>query len=64
MPWKDIKNQSAEELQKAWEQGRAELVDLRFKAASGALKKVHLIAKLRKSLARILTRLNQINQTK
>lgn len=60
MKWNDIKNQSSEELHKAWEQGRAELVDLRFKAASGALKQVHLIAKLRKNMARVLTKLNQI----
>lgn len=64
MKWNDIKTQSAEELQKTLESGRAELVDLRFKASSGALKQVHLIAKLRKNMARVLTKLNQIKTTK
>ncbi len=64
MDWNDIKNQSAEELQKAWEQGRAELVDLRFKASGGALKQVHQIAKVRKHLARLLTRLGQLKNSK
>ncbi|MEK7125666.1 MAG: 50S ribosomal protein L29 [Patescibacteria group bacterium] len=64
MKWNDIKTQSAEDLQKTLETGRAELVDLRFKASSGALKQVHLIAKVRKNMARVLTKLNQIKTTK
>ncbi|OGY92047.1 MAG: 50S ribosomal protein L29, partial [Candidatus Komeilibacteria bacterium RIFCSPLOWO2_02_FULL_48_11] len=39
-------------------------VDLRFKAATGALKQVHQIKKLRRAITRLITRLAQIKNSK
>lgn len=60
MKWLDIKNMSHEELKDALTSSKAEIVDLRFKAHSGALKQVHKIKSMRKDIARILTKMNSI----
>jgi ribosomal protein L29 len=58
MKWLDIKNMSIEELKEVLTSSKADLVDLRFKAHSGALKQVHKIKSARKDIARILTKMN------
>lgn len=58
MEWRDIQAKSKEELEALLSESRAKLVDLRFKAATGALKQVHEIAKTRKIISRTLTQLS------
>ncbi len=61
MEWRDIQAKSEGELEELLSEMRSKLVDVRFKAATGALKQVHEIEKNRKLIARILTRLHQLN---
>ena len=51
MKWIDIKNLNEVEVQKALKDARSELVDLKFKIASGSLKQVREIRKSKKSIA-------------
>jgi ribosomal protein L29 len=62
MKWIDIKNLNEVEVQKALKDARSELVDLKFKIASGSLKQVREIRKSKKSIAHLLTRLSQITK--
>lgn len=64
MKWIEIKEKTEVELEADLEKSQADLVDLRFRVSSGALKQVHQIGKLRKNIARILTRINQLKTTK
>lgn len=60
MKWTEIKDKTAAELEELLTASRAEMVNLRFRAGSGALQQVHQIAKSRKTIARLLTKLNQL----
>lgn len=60
MDWRDIQTKSALELEGLLAEMRSKLVDLRFKAATGALKQVHEIAATRKTISRILTQLKTL----
>jgi|TARA_B100001971_G_C17696179_1_gene289412 ribosomal protein L29 len=62
MKWLDIKNLGEQEVRKALTQSRSELVDLRFKVSSGALKQVREIRTVKKSIAKLLTRLGQLDK--
>ena len=62
MKWREIEQKSEEDLQKILKESKAELVDLRFKAATGALKQVHKIKQARKKIARIITKLSTIKK--
>ncbi len=60
MDWNDIKNMSEEEIREALDSLKAEIVDLRFKAHSGALKQVHKINIARKNIAMVMTKMKSI----
>ena len=60
MEWRDIQAKSAEELVALLPAMRAKLVDLRFRAATGALKQVHEIRATRITISRILTQINMV----
>ena len=64
MKWEDIKIKTEDEARQALDETRSQLVDLRFKAATGALKQVHQIKKLRRAITRLITRLAQIKNSK
>lgn len=55
MDFEEIKNKSAAELNELISEWRAKMRDLKFKVASGGLKKVDSIAVLRHDVARALT---------
>lgn len=52
---KELKNKSAEELQKLLRESREELRVFRFDLAAGKVKNVSAIREVRKRIARILT---------
>ncbi len=65
MKWSEIQSMSREAAEKALQEQRAQLVDARFKASAGALKQVHTINVMRKTIARLLTKLaTQETETK
>ncbi len=64
MKWEEIKIKNKAELEQALAAIRSHLVDLRFKAATGALKQVHEIKKARRTAARLMTKLSQIKENK
>mgnify|MGYP001292033723 CR=1 FL=1 len=55
MDFEEIKNKNAAELKELVLEWRAKMRDLKFKAASGGLKKVGSISVLRRDIARALT---------
>ncbi len=55
MDFEEIKNKSAAELKELVLEWRAKMRDLKFKVASGGLKKVGEIPTLRHNIARALT---------
>jgi large subunit ribosomal protein L29 len=55
MDFDEIKNKSAADLKELILEWRAKMRDLKFKAASGGLKKVDSVAVLRRDIARALT---------
>ncbi|MBI2637126.1 MAG: 50S ribosomal protein L29 [Parcubacteria group bacterium] len=63
MKWPEIRTKPLETLSNDLAAARARLLDLRFKAHSGALKQVHEIRKARKEVCRILTRMHQLRHT-
>ena len=60
MRWADIKLKTEAELEEALSEARAQLVDFRFRAATGALKQVHEVKVRRRRIGRLLTRLAQL----
>ena len=64
MKWEDVKIKTEDEAREALDEARSQLLDLRFKAATGALKQVHQIKKFRQDVARLITRLAQIKNSK
>lgn len=63
MKWVEFKNKALKELAHDLSETRSRLVDMRFKAHAGSLKKVHQIAEARKDISRILTRISQLGHT-
>lgn len=59
MKIKEIKSQSAKELETLLENSRLKLKDLRFKDANRALKDVREIREIKKLIAQILTVMSQ-----
>ena len=62
MEFADLKRKSEKELQKILQQLRNELRELRFKASEGQLKNVNVIRKTRRSIAQVMTLLNNTNK--
>ena len=56
---KEIRDKSSDELNKTLEQFKVELFDLRFQRATGSIENPMRIRELKKSIARILTVLNE-----
>jgi large subunit ribosomal protein L29 len=59
MDFAEIKNKSVKDLKDLLVEKRNELLELRFRASEGQLKKVREILEVRKIIARILTLLTQ-----
>jgi len=59
MKWHELNNKSEVELRKLLAEKRKDLVDLSFKAGTGALKQVHQIRETRRLVSKILTKLSQ-----
>lgn len=59
MDWSEIKQKSAAELERLLQETREHLRDRRFKVAQGQQKDVREIRELKKSVARLLTRIRQ-----
>ena len=55
----ELKNKKEKELQAILKERRAQLREMKFKAASGRLADNHSISKVKKEIARILTVLNE-----
>ena len=64
MKWEEIKIKNEDELKQALSTVRSHLVDLRFKAATGALKQVGEIKKARRTVARLMTKLSHFKESK
>ena len=62
MKWKDIQPMSKVELEKALRGAKSEMIDFRFKVSTGTLKQVHKINFLRKNIARMISRLSNLNE--
>lgn len=62
MKWEDIKEKSKEELEAELEQLRRKLTEERFRVSTNASRQVHQIRVLRRTLARLLTRLAQLEK--
>jgi ribosomal protein L29 len=60
MDYKDLEKKSANELNKMIAEERGRLHDLRFKTAVNQLKNVALVSKSKKMIARLQTRLKQL----
>lgn len=56
---KEVKDKSNEELLKALDESKKELFDLRFEKATGTVDNPMRIRELKKTIARILTVLNE-----
>jgi len=56
---KEVREKSTNELTKALEDCKVELFDLRFQRATGSIENPMRIRELRKTIARILTVLNE-----
>ena len=56
---KEVKEKTSEELKKTLEEYKVELFDLRFARATGSIENPMRIRELKKSIARILTVLNE-----
>ena len=56
---KEIREKSTDELKKTLDEFKAELFDLRFQRATGSIDNPMRIRELKKSIARILTVLNE-----
>ena len=61
---KEVRDKSTEELAKTLDEFKKELFDLRFEKATGTVENPMRIRELRKSIARILTVLKQIESEK
>ena len=59
MKLSDLRQRTESELKKTIEENREKLRDLRFNLASGKVKNVREIRKLRKEIARIITLLKE-----
>lgn len=62
MEYKDITNKKATELNNMLSEARAQLYELRLKRSVNQLKDLRSIKKLRKDIARMLTRLSAIER--
>ena len=56
---KEIRDKSTDQLKKTLEESKVELFDLRFQRATGSIENPMRIRELKKSIARILTVLNE-----
>ncbi|MDA0208104.1 MAG: 50S ribosomal protein L29 [bacterium] len=61
MEYKDLEKKTIEELEGMIEEKRAELYNLRTKDSIGQLKQNHLFGVIRKEIARIKTRITELN---
>ena len=59
MKIREIRQKSIQELQKLLEETRSNLVDFRFRVHSGRVKNVHELREARRTVARVITMLNQ-----
>ena len=64
MKIKELRTKSTQELQNLLKESREKLRDLRFRIASKQLKKVREIRGVKKTIAKILTLLNQLTDNK
>lgn len=60
--WQEIKGKSISELEILLSQGKRELLDLRFKVATGALKQVRKIRVLKKTIARLMLQIYKLKK--
>ena len=56
---KEIRDKSTDQLKKTLEESKVELFDLRFQRATGSIENPMRIREIKKSIARILTVLNE-----
>ena len=56
---KEIRDKSSDDLKKSLEESKVELFDLRFARATGSIDNPMRIREIKKSIARILTVLNE-----
>jgi ribosomal protein L29 len=64
MQWEDLKNKSHKELEELLTENRNELRSLQFQAHSRQLKQVGKIQAVKKAIARISMRLNDLSRNK
>lgn len=62
MKWEEIKQKNLGELEILLTQGKRELLDLRFKVATGALKQVRKIRVLKKTIARLMLQIYRLKK--
>lgn len=60
MKWLDLKDKSKEELEKERMTMQTLLVEFKFQVKAGSLKQVHRVSETKKTIARINTRLQQL----
>lgn len=62
MKWEEIKAKTADELKPELALLRSRALETRFRVAGGSSKAVHEIAGLRRTIARVITRLAQLEK--
>ena len=63
MKWQEIKQKSLGELEVLLSQGKREMLDLRFKAATGSLKQVRKIRDLKKTVTRVIMQIFKLKSS-
>ena len=63
MKWQEIKQKSLGELEVLLSQGKREMLDLRFKAATGSLKQVRKIRDLKKTITRVIMQIFRLKSS-
>jgi len=63
MKWEEIKGKSLGELEVLLSQGKREMLDLRFKAATGSLKQVRKIRDLKKTITRVIMQIFRLKSS-
>ena len=62
MKWEEIKEKTKDELAVDLEGLRAKLMEEKFRVATAASRQVHQVKPLRRAIARLLTRLKQLEK--
>ena len=63
MKFKELENKTEKDIQKMLTEAQSRLLELRFKVAANSLKNVREIRKLKKDVARMLTKLSAMQTT-